>query len=244
MINVQTGEFYGPFDLLLDLIKSSKYDIYDIQISEITNRYIESLKTLDIPSDETSDFILIATQLLYLKTRSLMKDAIEPEAEEESISQEELIERLSKYKKIKAIISNLRILEDEGTLKFFKFQEDLSEFQEKKELNITYDIEKLKYHMEITINRLFEENEFRVDEILNKEEFSLDKYNAEIKIKLIKERFINISNMLKKVESKSEAVIIFLSILELAKTKNLIILQDNDTLEISINIREDEKKDE
>lgn len=244
MINVKTGEFYGPFDLLLDLIKSSKYDIYDIQISEITNKYIESLKTLDIPADETSDFILIATQLLYLKTRSLLKDTIEHDDEDEVISQEELIEKLNKYKIIKSIIPNLRILEDEGMLKFFKFQEDLSEFQEKKESNITYDVEKLKYYMEIIINKLFEDNDFKVDEILNREEYSLEKYNADIKIKLIKERFINITNTLRKVESKSEAVIIFLSILELAKTKNLIISQDNETLEILINIREDGGKDE
>ena len=77
MINVSTGEFYGPFDLLLDLIKKSKYDIYEIQISDITNKYIESLKQLDIPADETADFILIATQLLYIKTRSLIKDTTE-----------------------------------------------------------------------------------------------------------------------------------------------------------------------
>lgn len=101
MINVSTGEFYGPFDLLLDLIKKSKYDIYEIQISDITNKYIESLKVLNIPADETADFILIATQLLYIKTRSLIKDTSQEQEDEDLISQDELVRRLVQYKKIK-----------------------------------------------------------------------------------------------------------------------------------------------
>lgn len=239
MINVKTGEFYGPFDLLLDLIKSSKYDIYDIQISDITNKYIDTLKSLDIPADETADFILIATQLLYLKTKSLMKDAITSEDEEDEIvSQEELIERLNKYNKIKSIISSMRELEDEGFKKYTKHQEDLSRFEDNIDKDINYDLEKLKYHIEIIINRLLDDDEFKVDLIMNREEYSLEKYNEDIKLKLLKERFISISKMLKNIESKSEAVIIFLSILELAKTKDLVIIQDKDTLDISINIRE------
>ncbi|MFM1581422.1 segregation/condensation protein A [Helcococcus bovis] len=241
MINVSTGEFYGPFDLLLDLIKKSKYDIYEIQISDITNKYIESLKQLDIPADETADFILIATQLLYIKTRSLIKDTAEEE-EEDLISQDELVRRLIQYKKIKSIIPFLEKLENQGLRKHYKLQDDFSRFNNETE-NIIYDINKLKNVLDQLINLFLQVDDFKVDSILNIEEYSLEKYNENIKLQLIKDKILSISNMLKKVESKSEAIIIFLSILELSKTNDLIIIQDDISMEITVEIKDKQKEE-
>ncbi|MFM1515710.1 hypothetical protein ABGF50_07895, partial [Helcococcus ovis] len=61
---------------------------------------------------------------------------------------------------------------------------------------------------------------------------------------LIKDKIISISKMLKKVESKSEAIIIFLSILELSKTNDLIIIQDNVSMEITVEIKNQIKEEE
>lgn len=239
MINVSTGEFYGPFDLLLELIKKSKYDIYDVKLSDITNEYLESIKNIDIPVEETADFILIATQLLYIKTRSLVRDTVEIDEDEDLISEDELLRRLFEYNKIKAILPKFRSLESKGLYKFTKLQEDLSQFQTN-EIQIVYDSESLKSTLEELINLLLEEDEFKVDKILNIEEYSLEKYTLEIKLKVIKEKMVSISKMLKKVENKSEAIIIFLSILELSKSKNLKIMQDGDSFEIIVEQVEDE----
>ncbi|MFM1534478.1 segregation/condensation protein A [Helcococcus ovis] len=243
MINVSTGEFYGPFDLLLDLIKKSKYDIYEIQISDITNKYIESLKVLNIPADETADFILIATQLLYIKTRSLIKDTSQEQEDEDLISQDELVRRLVQYKKIKKVIPLLEKLEEQGIRKHCKLQDDFSRFNDDSE-NIVYDIDKLKNTLEKLIELFLSVDEFKVDSILNIEEYSLEKYNQDIKLQLIKDKIISISKMLKKVESKSEAIIIFLSILELSKTNDLIIIQDNVSMEITVEIKNQIKEEE
>lgn len=238
MINVSTGEFFGPFDLLLDLIKKSKYDIYEVRLSDITNKYIASLKTMDIPADETADFILIATQLLYIKTRSLIKDTMTEVEEEDFVSQEELLNRLIEYKKIKSILPIFFQLEDEGLLKHVKLQEDLSKYKEKEDV-IDYDILSLKKYIEKVIGSLLNNNEFQVDKILDIEEYSLEKYNSKIKIQLIKEKIISISSMIKKIDNKSEVIIIFLSILELSKNKNLYILQDQETMEITVKLHDE-----
>lgn len=238
MINVSTGEFFGPFDLLLDLIKKSKYDIYDIKISDITNKYIKSLNELDIPADETADFILIATQLLYIKTISLVKDTLETDEEDEDIiSEDELIRRLIEYKKIKSIIPKFNELYEEGGLKYTKLQDDLSKYKESVD-NIEYDMSKLKMSLESLIELLLKEDVFEVDKIMDREEFSLENYNTKIKLQLIKEKIISITNLLKKVETKSEAIVIFLSILELSKTKNLFISQNDETNEIIVEIND------
>lgn len=238
MINVSTGEFFGPFDLLLDLIKKSKYDIYDIKISDITNKYIKSLNELDIPAEETADFILIATQLLYIKTISLVKDTLETDEEDEDIiSEDELIRRLIEYKKIKSIIPKFNELYEEGGLKYTKLQDDLSKYKESVD-NIEYDMSKLKMSLESLIELLLKEDVFEVDKIMDREEFSLENYNTKIKLQLIKEKIISITNLLKKVETKSEAIVIFLSILELSKTKNLFISQNDETNEIIVEIND------
>lgn len=238
MINVSTGEFFGPFDLLLDLIKKSKYDIYEVKLSDITNKYIESLNSLDIPSDETADFILIATQLLYIKTISLIKDTFQTDEEDEDIiSEDELLRRLIEYKKIKSIIPQFNEMYEEGSLKHTKLQDDLSKYKENTS-NIEYDISKLKNSLEYLIEILLKDEVFEVDKIMDREEYSLEKYNSKIKLRLIKERIISITKLLKKVKTKSEAIVIFLSVLELSKTKNLFVSQDIETDEIIIEIND------
>lgn len=242
MINVTTGEFYGPFDVLLELIEKSKLDIYDINISEITNSYIKKINSIDIPSDELTDFILIAATLLYIKTRTLVKDSIDVvENEDDEITKDELIRRLVEYKKIKKLTIHLRELEQRGLSKHTKVQEDLLIYQEDVEDNLVFDIEVLKLTLEALIFKSSLHEEFKVERILNIEEYSLEEYNQKIKNDIFNRRVISISTMLKNVKSKSEAIIIFLSILELSKQNQLTISQDQDTKEIIIEAIEDEE---
>lgn len=244
MINVTTGEFYGPFDLLLELIEKSKIDIYDIQISEITSSYIDSVNNMTIPSSEVTDFILIAASLLYIKTRTLIKDSVEiEEDDEEEITKEELIRRLVEYKKVKKIALELRNNEAYGLSIHTKLQEDLSiyELKEEDEDDLIYDSELLKSTLESMIIKNSIETDFKVERILNLDEYSLDSYNDKIRSQLLEKKILNITNMLKKIKRKSEAIIIFLSVLELSKRKELTINQDINTNEIVIVMNEDVK---
>lgn len=238
MINVRTGEFYGPFDLLLELIEKSKMDIYNIKLSEITNSYIQQINTIKIPAGELTDFILIAATLLQIKTKTLVKDSIVEEEEEEEISKEDLIKRLVEYKKIKKLAILLRENEKIGLKKNTKLQEDLSRFSEVEE-DIIYDLELLKLSLQAIILKNSVQKEFKVEKILNITEYSLEEYSEKIKLDIFKKKIISISNMLKKVNDKSEAIIIFLSILELSKNKMLTINQDQSTNEIIIKSCED-----
>lgn len=243
MINISTEKFNGPFDVLLDLIEKSKINIYDIQISDITNKYIETIRTMDIATEEIADFILIATQLLYLKTKSLVQDTLEDDEPEdiddENISKEELIRRLVEYKKIKGILSALKELELEGRKQFTKLQEDLSIYRKTKEEDLSFESNILKESLEKLINKNLRKEEFKVDKILNVEEYSTEEYKEDIKLKIIKKRILSISKMLKKVKSKAQAIVIFLSVLELSRRNNLTIEQDENTKEIVIKLKED-----
>src|SRR5437899_8812618 len=96
--------FEGPLDLLLYLIKRDELDIYDISIERITRQYLEYLQAFkELNIDVAGEFIVMASNLIYLKSRSLLPvDQQPPEEEaEEDDPRWELIRQLVEYKKFK-----------------------------------------------------------------------------------------------------------------------------------------------
>ena len=108
---VKLDVFEGPLDLLLYLIKRDEVDIYDISIERITKQYLaymEAFQVLNI--DLAGEFIVMAANLLYIKSRTLLpvdQQMADEEAEEED-PRFELIRQLIEYKKFKEAAANLR----------------------------------------------------------------------------------------------------------------------------------------
>src|SRR5881397_2568833 len=94
--------YEGPLDLLLELIRRQKLDVYDIPIAKITEQYLEYLHLMqELDVDVASEFLLIAAQLIYIKSRMLLPpdpDAAGGEAED---TRAELVRRLLEYEKFK-----------------------------------------------------------------------------------------------------------------------------------------------
>lgn len=99
--NVELSSFTGPLDLLLFLIQKNEVNIYDIPIASITEQYMEFLKyAVDIDLDSLSDFYLMASTLIWIKSRMLLPVEIEFDEEYED-PRKELVERLIEYQKYK-----------------------------------------------------------------------------------------------------------------------------------------------
>ena len=98
---IKIDNFEGPLDLLCHLIDKNKMNIYDINLSEITDQYLEYLNAMEKMNLEiASEFLVMASTLLYLKSKNLLP---KQEEEEEEITEEELIRRIIEYKKFKEI---------------------------------------------------------------------------------------------------------------------------------------------
>ena len=98
---VKIDNFEGPLDLLCHLIEKNKMNIYDINLSEITDQYVDYLKEQEKMNLEiASEFLVMATTLLYLKSKNLLP---KQEDDEEEITEDELIRRIIEYKKFKEI---------------------------------------------------------------------------------------------------------------------------------------------
>jgi segregation and condensation protein A len=106
---VSIDKFSGPLDVLWDLIKKSKIDITELSISEITEQYIAFLKKLEAMDVKlASDFILMASELLYYKSRALLPSG---DVEDEYFTRPlppELIQKLLEYKKFQKVSEELK----------------------------------------------------------------------------------------------------------------------------------------
>jgi segregation and condensation protein A len=116
---VKLEVFEGPLDLLLYLIKRDEIDIYDISIERITRQYLEYLQAFkELNIDLAGEFVLMAANLLYIKSRSLLPLDQQPPDEDadEDDPRWELIRQLIEYKKFKeaAELLHARALEQEN----------------------------------------------------------------------------------------------------------------------------------
>ena len=104
--------FEGPLDLLLEIIKKNKMDISEIKLADLTGQYIEFLNNLEIlDMEKASEFLLMATTLIEIKSKSLLP-RIEEEQGEEEDSEMLLLNRLKEYKLFKEVGENLKEIED------------------------------------------------------------------------------------------------------------------------------------
>ncbi len=136
--SIKTQNFEGPLDLLCHLIDVNKMDIYDVNLNEITDQYIDYLNTMEeMDLEVTSEFLIMASNLLYIKSKKLLP---RQEDEEEMLSEEELIQRIIEYKQYKEITGKLKSMYAENNKRFFRLPEKIELPKQKlKETSYTYE---------------------------------------------------------------------------------------------------------
>src|ERR1700742_1891932 len=129
---VQFEVFEGPLDLLLYLIKKEEVDIYEVNLTKLATKfieYIEVMRLLDL--DIAGEFLVMASTLMYIKSRELLPRDLQPESTEEEEGEDprwELIRQLVAYKKFKdaAVHLQAREIEQENIFPRLPVREDFS----------------------------------------------------------------------------------------------------------------------
>lgn len=120
---IKIDNFEGPLDLLCHLIDKNKMNIYDIRISEIADQYMEYInKAEEMNLEITSEFLIMASTLVYIKSKGLLP---KQEEQEEELTEEELIARIIEYKRYKEIVTKLREHYQEFSGRLFKQAEEI-----------------------------------------------------------------------------------------------------------------------
>src|SRR5208282_2500139 len=113
---VKLGNYEGPLDLLLDLIRKQQINIYDIPIAKITQQYLDYLHLLEeLNIDVAGEFIFMAATLIYIKSRMLLPPDPTAPPDEQGDPREELVHRLLEHEQFRnaaEMLNSKRLLED------------------------------------------------------------------------------------------------------------------------------------
>ncbi|MEK7636467.1 MAG: ScpA family protein [Patescibacteria group bacterium] len=232
---VQHEKFSGPLDFLLQEIEKEKLSINEIAIARITDGFLNYIKS--IPSHahhEIAEFLVIASQLLLIKSRSLLPSL--EITQEEQISIEELENRLKALQKIREVAEELRGLF--GVKNILYERESLVGrkiiFYPPPQLTV-YDLAEAFQEILAAIPK---PRELPTDEI--KKIISLEEKIVELQKRIANHAIRLFSDMVKGTTDKAEIIVSFLAILELARKRIIDIDQDARFGDISIKKSTDE----
>src|ERR1700716_3255155 len=231
---VKLEVFEGPLDLLLYLIKRDEIDIYDISIERITRQYLEYLQAFkELQIDIAGEFVVMAANLIYLKSPSLLPlDQQPPEEDaEEDDPRWDLIRQLIEYKKFKEAAAQLQVraLEQE---RIFTRDGGVAHVAGEAPLRLAeVGIFQLIHAFQNVIKRV----EARED----LQEIFGEHFTVSDKIDIILKRVANgasvrFSELFGEIASRVEIVVTFLALLELIRLKQVRAIQRNVFDEIEI----------
>lgn len=231
---IKLDNFEGPLDLLCTLIEKNKMNIYDINLNEITDQYIDYINKMEEMNLEiTSEFLIMASTLLYLKSKNLLPNKKD---DDEEISEEELIRRIIEYKKYKDITAKLKANFEMFSNRVFKSAENI--LLPKQKIEIEYD--------NTTIPNIYSELVTRNEEKINKNAKNIEKiaitenYTVTSKLKemfreLIKhKKFVFNKLFAINSHSKNEVVTAFSGLLELSRKSKVTTYQEEVFGDISV----------
>jgi segregation and condensation protein A len=228
-MEVKSEKFQGPLGLLLQLIEKQKLDITEIGLAAICDQYINYIKSDDnnVGAEEMADFLLIAAKLLYIKSRSLLPYLYPAEDDCEI---DDLKMQLKMYKEFVEASKKIKEL---ATGKKFLYIKNINNNQIKKYfLNIVSFFppkELKKEYLKDTFVNFLDNLKPKIEEIREervKRVVTIEERIDYIKNILNKHKSYSFNKLVNQKKDKTEIIINFLAVLELAKQKQLIFKQD------------------
>jgi segregation and condensation protein A len=227
--------FEGPLDLLLYLIKKEEVDIYEVNLTQLATQfieYIDVMRMLDL--DIAGEFLVMASTLMYLKSRELLPvdQQVTPEGEDEGEDPRwELIRQLVEYKKFKDAAAQLQTLESRQEDIFPRLPVSPDFGPEEPSVRGQASLFDLINAVNAVLKRLNTREDLR--------DIFEDKWTVSEKIEsILKEitvsRAINFSALFASATSRTEVVVTFLAMLELIRLKQVVATQDSPFGEIEL----------
>ena len=224
--SIKIDNFEGPLDLLCYLIDKNKMNIYDVNLSDITEQYIEFLNAMEEMNLEiASEFLVMASTLLYLKSKKLLP---KQEEEEEEITEEELIRRIIEYKKFKEISKTLKENYKLYSNRFYKGQEEIK--LPKQKLEKDYEPEKIPEIYRLLVERnsvKINQNAKNIEKIALVDKYTVaEKVREMYKILTKQKKFIFNKIFAINKKDKQEVVTAFSGLLEMSRRSKVATSQE------------------
>ena len=215
--------FSGPLDLLLTLIKKSKLDIEDIQISDLTEQYLDIMKDISkVDMEVASEFIEYAALLIEIKSKKLLPKIVD--TEEDELDPEYILKlRLREYQMFKEVNEKLGKLESND--KFYKAPE--KEANKFRIIIKDMELDKLLDAFVGIMHRVNKIEKSKESKEIIKETFTVEQKISSIKDTLISRSKLKFSELFLDTSSRDEVITTFMALLELIKMQVIRVSQDD-----------------
>ena len=227
--------FEGPLDLLLEIIKKNKMDIEEVRLADITSQYLEYMAGVEsLDMEKASEFILMASTLIEIKSKSLMPRIEETPVEEEN-SEELILKRLKEYQLFKETAENLKKYEN---INHFYREPDQMANNVKvvlKDMVMDHLLDAFVNLMTKTDKAIIEKEPKKI----TRDRFTVAEKLASIKEVLKWKKEVKFEELFEEGQTRSELINIFLATLELLKTQYAKLKQDGLFGQIIIYINEE-----
>lgn len=230
MHKIQVEQFEGPLDLLLQLIEKNKLQITEISLAKITDQYLDYIENNEnLASDEVADFLLIASKLIYIKSKFLLPELASEDEEEVDLEHQLKIYR--QYYEASRIVD--KIFSDKNKRSY----SPLASYK-----NILQEGFIAPKHVDVGIlQEMFAGVLSKIERVVNLPKAVIAKaVSIGEKIKNIKDLIRNktrlsFNELLKDKKNKMEVIVSFLAMLELVKQKEITVDQESLFSDLSIN---------
>lgn len=215
-LQVNLEGFSGPLDLLVHLIAKHEMDIFSVNISAITDSYLQAVRAAEEKDlDQAGEYLVLAATLVRYKSRALLpKDESEPEDEE---LQDQILElRRKEYEQFRQLADELRAREGLSAVLFPRLgapPEGPHDVVEYSEVSI-YDLHR-------AFVRILEEIGTGELRVVEGESYSVDEKMMEIEALIALNERVLLSPYLRSLQSKMEIIVVFLALLELIRQKEI-----------------------
>ena len=225
--------FEGPLDLLLFFIKRDELDIYDIPIARITKEFLEYVHYMEMLDLEVAgEFLVMAAELMQIKVKMLLPP--EPGEEEEEDPRANLVKRLVEYKRFKESAQAFSVLEDLRT----QIHERQAFGQDPKVLDTPEEDVEFK---DVTIFDLIASFKFAMERMPKKFVHEIVRISVTIEEQMAfvlyffaRRSEATFYDLVKDMEEKIRIVVTFLALLELIRSKKIVVKQKKPFTEVSI----------
>ena len=226
--------FEGPLDLLLHLIKEAKVDIHEVKISEITEQYLQYIQAMESMHLEiASEYLVMAANLMLIKSKKLLpRESVDIDHEYEEDPEAALMRRLIEYQMYKDSLREFRKLEETRGQFYTKPAIDFSEYiDDYIKLDVNYDTSELILAFEKLLRR--QKLETPIPTTIVAEKITVDDRINAIKNALIFRKRMKFGELFEHYD-KEYIVVTFLAMLEMAKSGDIILLQNCSEEEIEV----------
>ena len=234
-MNLCINDFEGPLDLLLHLVRTAKMDIYTIDTKYIIAEYLKFINSLQKDDlDDASEYLVMASELIHLKSRLLLNldTEVEDDSEFSINSEEDLKNKLIEYERYQNITGVFKELEERRSEFFTKVPENLTEYIEKEKIDYeVMDPDLLKEAMLELQKRMSYQKPLNTK--ITRREISVEDRVNKVREFLFHRKNVKFTDLFEDY-SKEMVVATFLAILDMCKNKEIKLTQEDNFGEILI----------